>query len=166
LWIEGEPHADLDFKNLFARLAYIHAGLPPPSPRDDLYAVPGFEDHRRGIKLVTSAMLFSCTRLKRLPRDAKPHLPSGTTAATVRSAILSRHPALASTFEKGVGFSLMFTESQILVAVLLSLYRRGITALPMHDGIMVPRSKSAVAQRTMIAVAKKQTGYPLPVEAE
>jgi hypothetical protein len=166
LRIEGESHADLDFKNLFARLAYVYAGFPPPSPRDDLYAVPGFENHRRGIKLVTSAMLFSRTRLRRLPRDAKPYLPPGTTAATVRSAILIRHPALASIFEKGVGFSLMFTESQILVAVLLSLYRRGITGLPMHDGIMVPRSKSAAAQRTMIAVAKRLTGHPLPIEAE
>ena len=161
--INGEPVADLDFKNLFVRLAYHHAGLAPPSPGDDLYAVPDFKKHREGIKKVLSAMLFAYKRLTRLPRDTKELFPEGTTAATVRAAIRAFHPALAGTFETGVGFSLMFTESQMLVAILLRLNAVGITALPMHDGIMVPVSKADQAAGVMGDVAKKLIGHRLPV---
>jgi hypothetical protein len=164
--IAAEPVADLDFKNLFVRLAYIHTGLPPPPPRDDLYAVPGFEHHREGVKKLVSAMLFARKRLSKLPVGTKELLPPSTTAATVRSAIIARHLALEDSFETGVGFSLMFTESQMLVAILLRLNAAGITALPMHDGIMVPVSKSDRAARVMGDVAKKLTGHRLPVEAK
>jgi hypothetical protein len=161
--VDGEPIADLDFKNLFVRLAYRHAGLDPPPSSDDLYAVPGFKKHREGIKKVLSAMLFADKALSRMPRDTKQLFPKGATATTVRAAILALHPALAGTFETGVGYSLMFTESEMLVAILLRLNAVGITALPMHDGIMVPVSKADRAARVMGDAAKKLIGHPLPI---
>jgi hypothetical protein len=161
--VDGEHVADLDFKNLFVRLAYHHAGLDLPAPDDDLYAVPGFKRHREGVKKVLSAMLFAKKRLARLPRDTKGLFPPGTKAATVRAAILALHPALAGTFETAVGFALMFTESQMLVAILLRLNAAGITALPMHDGLMVPLSKADQAARVMGDVAQHHIGHRLPV---
>ncbi|RWP76889.1 hypothetical protein [Mesorhizobium sp.] len=50
---------------------------------------------------------------------------------------------------------LMFTESCILVAVLLRLARMGVAALPMHDGITVPRS---MADRGMAAMGDASLG--------
>jgi hypothetical protein len=118
------------------------------------------------MKKAISAMLFAHSPLSRLPSEIKKLLPRETTATKVRSAILARHPGLAKTFEKGVGYKLMFMESQILVAVLLALNAKGITALPMHDGLMVPRSAAPIAKMTMAAIAKKQTGHIIPVVAK
>lgn len=162
--IAGEPVADLDFRALFVRLAYARADLAPPPALDDLYQVGGFEEYREGIKKALSAMLFARKRLRVLPAKVKPLFPAGTKAAAVRSAILARHPLLADTFETGVGFSLMFTESQMLVAILLRLNAAGITALPMHDGIMVPASRADQATRVMQDVAEEQIGRRLPVK--
>src|SRR5205823_5471083 len=47
--------------------------------------------------------------------------PPGWTAKSVRAAILLRHPKLEVAFEKGSGLDLMFTESKMMVRVLLRL---------------------------------------------
>jgi hypothetical protein len=54
--IEGEPVAVLDYGSMFTRLAYSEIGAEPPG--GDLYAVPGFEGYRSGIKLVMNALFF------------------------------------------------------------------------------------------------------------
>lgn len=162
--IDREPIADLDFASMFLRLAYLEAGITPPD--GDLYAsVPGFSDPRwrSGIKKVVSAMLFRTSPLTKVPRDLKGELPPRISGRRLRSAILSAHPALAPVFETGIGLRLMFTESQILVAALLRLIDRRITALPMHDGIMVPRSKSGAASDAMRAASEEITGSALPI---
>jgi hypothetical protein len=46
--INGEPIADLDFKNMFARLAYASVGQEPPE--GDLYDVSGFLEGNRPIR--------------------------------------------------------------------------------------------------------------------
>jgi hypothetical protein len=56
------------------------------------------------------------------------------------------------------------TESDILVAVLLKLNALGITALPIHDAVLVARSHGETAQRIMEAEARKATGAKIPVK--
>lgn len=151
---------------MFVRLAYLEAGLAPPQDAAaDLYAVPGFTKgrHRDGIKKTVLAMLFRSSPLARLPKDAKGLLPPKTTAAQVRRAILAAHPALAPILETGVGLRLMFLESQILIAALLRLTDQRITALPMHDGIMCPRSNAALVETAMQDAAEQIVGLRLPV---
>lgn len=92
-----------------------------------------------------------------------PKLPQGWSLKDVRAAILAEHPDLEPVFETGLGLDLMFLESQVLVAVLLRLIEKGITALPMHDGIMVAESKAEVAMRVMKEEARRGTGYDFPV---
>lgn len=163
--IEGEPIADLDFRAMFVRLAYLEAGVTPPGDNEDLYAFPGFSeaDQREGIKKTVLAMLFRTTPLVRLPQDARDLLPPRTTAAQVRKAILTAHPALANVFETGIGLRLMFLESQILVAALLKLESQGIVALPMHDGLMCAKSKAALVKLAMEDAAEEIVGYRLPI---
>ncbi len=60
--------------------------------------------------------------------------------------------------------SLMSTESRIIVAVVLRLMREGITALPMHDGLMVAASRLDRARAVMGDVAESEVGYRLPVK--
>jgi hypothetical protein len=47
---------------------------------------------------------------------------------------VAKHASLEPAFETGLGPELMFTESQIMVAVLLQLIEERIVALPMHAG--------------------------------
>ncbi|TIR19442.1 MAG: hypothetical protein E5X33_20150 [Mesorhizobium sp.] len=156
LRINGEPIADLDYANMFPRLAYGRVGAEPPD--GDFYAVAGLEGHRAGVKAGFAAMLSSSNEMTRLPSDVKELLPAGWTGRRLAEAIGTKHPALVQLFGRDIAMELMFTESCILMAVLLRLARVGIAALPMHDGIMVPGGKQSVAERTMADVSLALSG--------
>lgn len=162
--IDDEPVVDLDFASMFPRLAYLTLGLTPPD--GDLYAgIQGLEDpkHRDGVKGALNTLLFANGPKNKMPSEFRKALPSGWTFARVRSAIAARHPDLEPVFETGIGLQLMFTESQMMVALILRLADRGIVGLPMHDGVMVSRSKATDARRMMMATAKDIVGFGLPV---
>lgn len=161
LRINGEPIADLDFASMFPRLAYARVGAEPPE--GDLYAIPGLEGHRAGVKAGFAAMLSSSNEMTRLPSGVKEALPAGWTGRRLAEAIGSKHSPLVPLFGQDMAMDLMFTESCILVAVLLRLARMGIAALPMHDGIMVPTSLAALASEEMRALASSYTGIEIPV---
>ncbi|MDQ0392240.1 hypothetical protein J3R73_002032 [Labrys monachus] len=160
--IDGEPIADLDFRSMFLRLAYLRAGLPSPAAGDLYAGVWRGTKFRDGLKKVVNAMLFRTTPLTKFPRGAKQLFPRGASASEVREAILAAHHSVAHMFEAGVGLSLMFTESEIMVATLLRLVDQGVTALPMHDGLMVAASKAATARKAMEEAARDFTGFRLP----
>jgi hypothetical protein len=165
--IDGEPVADLDFSAMFLRLAYAKAGLKPPD--GDLYAgiiagSPEEGSYRDGVKQIVNAMLARSTRLARFPKGSKELLPKGCSAWSIREDILARHSAIREQFETGAALSLMRTESDILVAVLLRLIDREIIALPMHDGLMVRWDCAETAAATMREVSLELTGFELPVK--
>lgn len=161
LRINGGTIADLDFASMFPRLAYARVGAKPPD--GDLYAIPGLEEHRAGVKAGFAAMLSSSNEMTRLPSDVKEALPAGWTGRTLAKAIEAKHPALVPLFGKDIALDLMFTESCILVAVLLRLARLGIAALPMHDGVMVAAEHSEAAKVVMGEVARARAGESIPV---
>lgn len=161
LRIDGQEIADLDFTSMFPRLAYGHVGKEPPS--GDLYAVPGLEACRDGAKAALSALLSYGSEMRSLPPRLKSQLPDGWTASRVRQAFAARHPDLAPLFGRDFGLDLMFAESRILLATLCRLMDRDIPALPMHDGIMVPRSGSGQAASAMRETSREIVGFPLQV---
>jgi hypothetical protein len=189
--IQGEPIADLDFKNMFARLAYAEIGATPPE--GDLYAIEGLEEYRSGVKMAFNVFLWDDSlRRKNWPKnkdtdkeemgvgvgsdeDAKRD-PRGAAAAVearlpagwenprrLRDALLARHPALAGAFGRALGYRLMFNESTILLAVLDELMRRSIVALPLHDGLMVARSRASEAKGIMEGIGERLAGCRMPV---
>jgi hypothetical protein len=165
--INGEPIADLDFKNMFARLAYARVGQEPPP--GDLYDVSGFlegydnKDHRDGIKQAFNSLLNGGHARSPELFDL---LPDGATASKVRKAIQAKHPALAPILETSVGMRLMFMESQVLLAILERLMPQDIVALPIHDGLMVAQSQQTVAMRIMEDTALALLGIGMPVVAK
>lgn len=161
LTVNGEPIADLDYASMFPRLAYARVGSEPPL--GDLYAIPGLEGYRPGVKAGLSALLSTETEMTRLPHEVKEGLPAGWTASGFRKAVAEKHPALVPLFGKDIAMDLMFTESSILVAVLLRLARMGIAALPMHDGIMVASRHCEVAKKVMTELAAMRGGTSIPV---
>lgn len=159
--INGEPVADLDFANMHVRLAYAEAGCEPPE--GDPYCIPGLEDHRDGVKAVTSAMLSRIGELTKLPSTVRAMLPQRWKGPQVAAAIKAHHPRIAYLFGQDRGIRYMFTDSTILMAVLMRLTRKGIPALPMHDGLMVPQSARDLARRIMEEEAHRIAGVDLPV---
>ncbi len=146
---------------MYLRLAYLQAGIEAPD--GDLYAmIPGYQT-RDGAKKIVSTMLFRTSPLTKVPRDLKDQLPPYMAGARLRSAVLAAHPALEPVFETGIGLSLMFTESRILIAALLRLIDKGVPALPMHDGLMVARSKGGAAWDAMSAASEEILGVRLPI---
>lgn len=163
--IDGEPTAYLDFSSMYLRLALLSVDVEPPA--GDLYRrIAGIETeaHRDGIKKVLNAMLFRKGELMRLPRGTRDLLPEALrSAGAVGGAIKGAFPELAGVFGTRQGFELTFTESRILVAALLRLNGRGITALPIHDGMMVAASRADEAKALIDAVTLETVGFMLPL---
>ncbi|HWD12239.1 MAG TPA: hypothetical protein VG519_02700 [Pseudochrobactrum sp.] len=162
LAINGEPLADLDFTGMFIQLAYLKAGLE--LPEDDPYIIEGLEAYRSGIKQALLVLLSRSGPMRLLKADLKELLPNGWTYRDVVAILEKRHPAIAHMFGSDRGIDLMFTESQMLVALLVRLAELGIPALPLHDGLMVRQSHKEATIQAMYEVSKQQVGASLPVK--
>jgi hypothetical protein len=181
--INKEPVTELDYSSMFTRLAYAELGARPP--KGDLYAIEGASEHRSGIKMAMNVFLFDTNpRRPKWPSEMglgvatdfealngsvpeaaayEALLPKGWTVSVTRKAILKKHPALKPAWGHGLGHRLMFEESRLMLAVLEHLRSQGISALPLHDAIIVPRSSTEVARRAMEQLGKQLTGVDLPV---
>ena len=53
--------------------------------------------------------------------------------------IANAHPTLVPFFFTGTGHEAQFTESQIMVDLLLRLKERNLMGLPVHDAVIIPR---------------------------
>lgn len=157
--IDGHPVVELDYSGMFARLAYAEMGVAPPE--GDLYE--GFDMSREAGKTAISALLCRVGPMVRLPPDLKAELGEGWSGSRVTAAVQSRYQAIAPLFGEGIWPRLMFTESRIMVSVLLELIRRGIVALPIHDGLLVGEPHAEVCAQVMREAALKVTGFEFPV---
>lgn len=159
LRIDGHPVAELDFSGMFARLAYAEAGMAPPD--GDLYEDLGMS--RLAAKTAVSALLCREGTMVRLPDDLKAELGEGWSGSRVTAAVAAKHPHIAPLFGQGIWPCLMFTESQIMVSVLLELLTLGIVALPIHDGLLVAEEHAEACTEVMEGVAQRVTGFRFPV---
>jgi hypothetical protein len=82
------------------------------------------------------------------------------------AVISQKHEAIAHLFCQGIGFQDMFIESEILVDVLLKLLDQRITALPVHDAVIVAKSKALLVKEVMLSVFQAHTGVTGAVEEE
>ncbi len=158
----GEPLADLDFSAAFVNLAYVYAGVPLPNA--EAYALPGLEDHRDGAKKGMLSLLSRQSDLRLLSPELKQALPEGWTASRLVEAATAHHPRIADLFGQDLGAALMFTESQIMVKLLLMLAERRIPFLQMYDGGMCRKSDRDVVEHCMNAASHAVIGRTLPIK--
>lgn len=159
-----EGVVELDFGQMAPRILYGLAGVEPSFT--DAYLIPGFEQYRAGIKKVMNAMLFTTKPLVRMPKGVRKEFSARHRVQDVVTAIEAAHPAIKGMFYTDIGHELQFTESQILVDVLLRLQAEGITALPIHDAILVPPSKVDISKDIMLSSFRRHTGIDGVVTVE
>ncbi len=106
---------------------------------------------------IFNALLFETKRFTRWPRDTSPLFQGVKLREAVR-AIETAHQPIEHMFGKGVGYRLLFIESTILMGVLEVLFAEGITALPLHDSVLVDRPQAARAKEVMEGVFELTTG--------
>lgn len=152
--IGGEAVADVDYQQLFPRLAYARARAPQPI--GDLYDLMGDRSGRDGWKLLLNALLFTRAPLRRWPRDC-PQLLPGMKLSQAVALIKDTHRPIAHLFGTGVGFGLMFMESELLIAVITHLFKSGVPALPLHDAVLVAKSHAETAKAAMEYVFRSYT---------
>lgn len=153
--IGGEAVADVDYQQLFPRLAYARARAPQPI--GDLYDMVGDGTGRDGWKMLLNALLFTRAPLRRWPRDCSQLLP-GMKLSQAVALIKDKHRPIAHLFGTGVGFTLMFMESELLIAVITHLFKRGVPALPLHDAVLAGKSHAETAKVAMEYVFRSYTG--------
>lgn len=154
--IDSERIADVDYRQLFPRLAYVRAGQP--QPEGDIYDVAGDGSGRDGWKRLMNAMLFADGPLRNWPEGTLQHFSSGTKLRDAIEMLATRHAPIADLFGTGLGFQLMRIESDMLIGIITHLASLGVTALPLHDAVLVAESKAHVAADEMQAAFSMGTG--------
>ncbi|MAM09676.1 MAG: hypothetical protein CML23_04275 [Rhizobiaceae bacterium] len=87
--------------------------------------------------------------LRQTRGGSKEQLPADWNMQRFIAAFEERHPEIVPLLGKGMALEFMGLESRMLVAILLDLLGKGVVALPMHDGLMVARSRKAEAVAAM-----------------
>ncbi|MGM5018619.1 hypothetical protein [Tardiphaga sp. 367_B4_N1_1] len=145
--INGEPIADVDYHQLYPRFAYVRAQAE--QPEGDIYDIDGDQTCRDGWKKLMNALLFADGPLKNWPDDTLQHFPKGTKLRDAIKRLSQKHGPIAPLFGTRLGFHLMRFESDIIIEVTRLLSIQGVTALPLHDAVLVAESHAVAAQTVM-----------------
>lgn len=164
LSIDGEPVVEVDYGQLHPRIAYEMAGIPAPS--GDLYEIAGLEAVPRSArKLLLNTLFWDDGDRIRLPRGTRKDF-QGIVGTDAVSRIKEQHPGIAHLFGSGAGGRIMGLESAAMTQALLRLIDQGITALPIHDALLAPISKTTQVKQAMIDAYRDVTGGVAQVEVK
>lgn len=165
--LDGGQIIELDYNSMNARLLYSVAEAAIPSELSvDLYAVPGFLRSRDGIKKMFSAMCFSenLPAWTMFPEDIQAdmdkyfHPEERAKVQVVIEAIRTAHHPVKHLFGTGIGHRLQNIESNLMVSLLLEMSEKNIPALPVHDCLIVQRSRREEVRAIMLRVFQEVTG--------
>lgn len=156
--IDGEPVAELDFSTLHPAMLYAEIGAPLPVDCYDISPWPR-PLVKRGFLVLINALNIASARLALAHCDAMQDLTPATEQVALRFAsslitdIKARHAPIAKFFHTDAGARLMRSDSDLAVAIMQRLMRKGILAFPVHDSFMVPVSKRDALEEAMLMCA-------------
>lgn len=162
--IDDREVIELDYGQMMARMLYGWAKVQPHF--DDAYMVPGLEHWRDGVKKLFGSMVHAGRPLKRRPKGTRSLLPTDHGVSHWTDLIKEFHAPIAQYFHAGVGLHQMYQESEILLTVLERLVGMGITALPIHDAVLVDEAHEDQTKEVMLNVFRKKTGVDGVVRKE
>lgn len=165
LEIDGQPIAELDYGQMFLRMLYADTASGAPDV-EDLYIVPGYELHRKGVKTIITAALTTDTELLRMPEGARKHFSDDIPFSEVMAKIVKYHAPIARHFFTGVGMKLQKREADIMVKLLLKAKAQDLILLPIHDGVLCQSGREQETKRLMETVFREETGADAVVRIE
>lgn len=164
--IDDEWLVSIDYGQMGLRLAYSLAKAPITF--DDGYLIPSWERAREGLKKLINIMLNTNDKNEWYVSSLikKPYKHRENLDSYLFRDIFQFHAPIAHLFKQPLGTKFMFLESEILIDVLLELNRKGITALPVHDCVLVKTSVADIAKETMLRIFNEHTGVEGSVDIE
>jgi hypothetical protein len=163
--INGAAVSEIDIQA--SHLAILLATFGQPMPEGDPYEVGGFD--RQTVKAWITSTLGKGSPVRSWAASVEASIRTND-AGTVGAAVMARYPFLETPWERFQAMPeiatrsrllthcLMGLESSALSAAMASLRGQGVLALPMHDGLIVPRSAEGVATEAMRVAFRRITG--------
>jgi hypothetical protein len=153
LRIKGEALTCLDYEAMGLRLALAHVGSVV-SPHTDPYQrlldqCPALR--RKAAKLAINACLSSYAPLRVAPKRLRELLPKGVSWSAIQALIARAYPELHGLWFRGFGLKLQRKDSDIMTDILLNSITTDLALLPIHDGLLCPRSQAKDAKELMVS---------------
>jgi len=143
--IDGMGTIEIDFSEMHPRLLYLEQGLKPPG--GDLYdlniRVKGLpydlEDEcykaiRGVIKKYLNALINDENGFYKLPKSDQEII--GIDTKKLRELVINKHPLIQDSLGIGKGLSFQYFDSQVAEKVMLTLLKKNIVCLPIHDSFI------------------------------
>lgn len=156
-----EP-VELDYGQIGIRIAYSVAKAVPP--QGDLYAVPGLERHRGGVKVVLNALLARKGPSSRFPIGLQDSFPPKMSFKQVLALVTDHHGAIAHLFGSSFYLIQQRVESTILLTCIHRMMAEGIHGFPNHDCLLVAWDDAPRVKQIMEETAYTILGLPVPVD--
>lgn len=156
LTINGLACGEIDFRELHPRMLYMLNERP--APEGDLYD-DGWRDpelpeynaqaepylsRRKLFKTVFNATLNDEQGRFRLDEDDyKTAKRFGLNLPKIRQILFRKHPLLKEVHRSGIGLELQYRDAQIAERVIITLLKKDVACLPVHDSFVVPRHQAS-----------------------
>ena len=167
--INDEPVVELDINASYLRILHGIRGFPLPKSKD-IYVIEGI--NRALVKAWVSSTLGYTGFHRSWPPKIMPDLKEAgiltgrkTTYPSLQPKVLAHLPVLSDWPECDIRWShLMYEESEAMVAAMELLRSQDIAALPVHDSLIVPRSKKLIAKDALETTFQSRFGVPFVVK--
>jgi transposase-like protein len=93
-----------------------------------------------------------------------PGVPTGYKGADFVKDVEATFPTLAGKFGGEIGLELQHLDSNLMADVLAKCLKVGIIALPVHDSVIVPESRSDEAREIMQSCYQDMTNRPISIK--
>jgi hypothetical protein len=155
--VDGNAIAELDYSSLHPTMLYSDVGATPPQ---DCYAIDGWPR-----ELVKDALLTlinaanhrqaigSITHKRVMPSYRCDELEAVAIAERLVADVKAAHRPIARFFHNDAGGRLMRRDSDLAGAVMGSLLKKGVVALPVHDSFLVSESQARTLEAAMLETA-------------
>jgi len=163
---------ECDFSGMHINLLYAQKDMDMPF--DDPYHLNGFPDGTRNfVKRSLLTVINAKDRraalksLRRQITEKKLFLPEGVkNIEEILQPFEAKHETIKDIFFSGKGVFLQKWDSRIAEEIMISLAKKGIPALPLHDSFIVSEHQERGLRTVMLAAYNKVTGRAIRIDGK
>lgn len=136
--IDGRQTLEIDYSTLALRMIYALENKTLNDTKDPFeLGINPNKEQRKLIKKFTYALINDTKGNYRLPKNSYKKL--NLTHNELVNLIKQHHPPIVKYLKSKIGLKLMYLDSVIAEDIILSLIKKGIVVLPIHDSFIVAR---------------------------